>query len=215
MLLSSLTTSRNSDNVSTFGRVPGDHGVVSVRELQQMLELAWQEGFDADGAAQLGHRVLGTRKWIGATEAYCILAHLGVRAHIVDFHCPTAADGSHPALFEWIVEYFTSGITDDPADDAASSQRVRFTDKHPLYLQHQGHSRTVVGVELADSGTNVLIFDPDVAVAHSESHPAELSQFRFPLARTRNAGQYQIVYVDNSPATLAEIPKFISSTRVP
>ncbi|KAJ2307445.1 hypothetical protein IWW55_000969 [Coemansia sp. RSA 2706] len=209
MLLSSLMASEVG--VSAFGRIPGDGGVASVSDLQQMLELAWQEGYDVDGAAQLGHRVKGTRKWIGATEVYCILAHLGVRAHIVDFHCPTATDGTHPALFEWIVEYFTSGAT----ADSAGGQKLRFTNKHPLYLQHQGHSRTVVGVELSDVGTSILLFDPDVAVARSENHPAELRSFRLMLNGTRRADQYQILYVDDCVADEADISKFISSTRVP
>jgi hypothetical protein len=46
----------------------------------------------------------------------------------VDFHRPTSADGSHPELFNWVLEYFQKN------DDF----------KPPLYLQHQGmiHSKT-------------------------------------------------------------------------
>ncbi|KAJ2248980.1 hypothetical protein GGH97_001521 [Coemansia sp. RSA 475] len=170
--------------------------VPQVIELQQMLEQAWNAGFDPDGCAQLG-RVVNTRKWIGATEIYCILAHLGVRAHIVDFHRATGANGTHPALFTWIVEYFTSGSKDERG----------LTNKHPLYLQHQGHSRTVVGVEMAEEGVSVLVFDPDVPVARTPT--------RFLLSHTKNAQQYQIVYVDSEPHNVAQIPKTISSTRIP
>ncbi|KAJ2844760.1 hypothetical protein IWW36_005056 [Coemansia brasiliensis] len=210
MLLSSLIST--DQEISRFGRIPGNGNVPSIAELQQMLELAWQEGYDRDGAAQLNYRVVGTHKWIGATEVYCILAHLGIQAQIVDFHHPTMADGTHPALFEWIVEYFTNGATDTPANGNAA-QNVRFTARHPLYLQHQGHSRTVVGVELSDSGTNILLFDPDVAIAHSQDTPAKLKLFRLQLSATRWADQYQILYP--LPVNQAEIPKFISSLRIP
>ncbi|KAJ1863187.1 hypothetical protein LPJ78_004205 [Coemansia sp. RSA 989] len=183
----------------------------TIAELQQMLELAWQEGYDRDGAAQLNYRVVGTHKWIGATEAYCILAHLGIRSQIVDFHHPTMADGTHPALFEWIAEYYTNGEIENLASNTAPN--VRFTNRHPLYLQHQGHSRTVVGVELGDSGTNILLFDPDIAIAHSEDSPAKLKLFRLQLGATRRADQYQVLYP--LPVDQAEIPKLISSLRIP
>lgn len=37
---------------------------------------------------------------------------------------------------------------------------VRYTSKQPLYLQHQGHSRTVVGIEVSKSGNWLLVYDP-------------------------------------------------------
>ncbi|KAJ2668457.1 hypothetical protein IWW42_005187 [Coemansia sp. RSA 1085] len=197
--------------MSRFGQIPGNGNVPSIAELQQMLELAWQEGYDRDGAAQLNYRVVGTHKWIGATEAYCILAHLGIRSQIVDFHHPTMADGTHPALFEWIAEYYTNGEIENLASNTAPN--VRFTNRHPLYLQHQGHSRTVVGVELGDSGTNILLFDPDIAIAHSEDSPAKLKLFQLQLGATRRADQYQVLYP--LPVDQAEIPKLISSLRIP
>jgi hypothetical protein len=40
----------------------------------------------------------------------------------VDFHRPTSADGGHPELFNWVLQYFQR------CDDF----------KPPLYLQHQG-----------------------------------------------------------------------------
>ncbi|KAJ1870978.1 hypothetical protein LPJ55_004235 [Coemansia sp. RSA 990] len=209
MLLSSLMSM--DQGMSRFGQIPGNGNVPSIAELQQMLELAWQEGYDRDGAAQLNYRVVGTHKWIGATEAYCILAHLGIRSQIVDFHHPTMADGTHPALFEWIAEYYTNGEIENLASNTAPN--VRFTNRHPLYLQHQGHSRTVVGVELGDSGTNILLFDPDIAIAHSEDSPAKLKLFRLQLGATRRADQYQVLYP--LPVDQAEIPKLISSLRIP
>ncbi|KAJ2159202.1 hypothetical protein GGF46_003211, partial [Coemansia sp. RSA 552] len=181
MLISSLLSAPGGSRLS-IDNVP------SVSELQHMLESAWAAGFDPDGAQQLNHRVSGTRKWIGATEVYCILAHLGIHAHIVDFHHPTGADGTHPGLFAYVVNYFTSG---PGTGGAGGSNTMRFTEKHPLYLQHQGHSRTIIGVELAPSATCLLVLDPDLGVAPAE---LQISMFRLPLADTRRATQYQLVY---------------------
>ncbi|KAJ2790353.1 hypothetical protein GGI18_001855 [Coemansia linderi] len=192
MLISSLMQE------APVSRMP-TKAVPQVRQLQEMLELSWRDGYDRDGADQLDHRAMGTRKWIGTTEIYCILAHLGVRSHIVDFHCASAADGSHPALFSWVVEYFTS-----------NKDGERFANRHPLYLQHQGHSRTVVGVDLSND-VCLLVFDPDVDVTPGRE---KLSRFRLPLARTRRSKQYQILYVEDDCFS-QPIPKQISSQRIP
>ncbi|KAJ2822370.1 hypothetical protein FBU31_004615 [Coemansia sp. 'formosensis'] len=192
MLISSLMP-----QAPAASRMPTE-AVPQVRQLQEILELAWRDGYDPLGAEQLDHRAMGTRKWIGTTEIYCILAHLGVRAHIIDFHCASAADGSHPALFSWVVEYFTKG-----------GNGAKFAERHPLYLQHQGHSRTVVGVDLSED-VCLLVFDPDVDVAEG----AKLSKFKLPLARTRRSRQFQILYVGDD-CFEQPIPKQIASQRIP
>lgn len=173
------------------------NSVPSVGELQRMLELAWQAGYDPDGATQLGHRVQNTRTWIGATEIYCILAHLGVVGNIVDFHRPTDMQGGHPALISWIIDYFIS-------DDKGQQH------KHPLYLQHQGHSRMVVGVDMSEEKhTWVLCFDPDV----------ENGCLRLSANEGLRERQYQVVYVseykDEEVCAVASPPKIITSTRIP
>ncbi|ORX71904.1 DUF1671-domain-containing protein [Linderina pennispora] len=181
MILSSILADPESAKRLEISTVP------TVRELQELLESAWSKGFDRDGAEQLGHRVVNTRKWIGTTEIYCILARLGIRSHIVDFHRPTGADNSHAALFSWISQHCSQS-------------------KYPLYLQHQGHSRTVVGVESAAG--SLLVFDPDMD-AGSETPDA----FRYTLEMTKKHSQFQVLYVDVHDA--ADIPKDIGSVRVP
>ena len=61
------------------GEIPSVHG------LQSWIEKAWRDGFDPDGAAQLGGSLLGTEKWIGATECATLLRYFGIRAQVVDF----------------------------------------------------------------------------------------------------------------------------------
>jgi Peptidase family C78 len=83
------------------------------------------------------------------------------------------------ALTRWILEYFepvadgSSGINGKRSAFEALTESggsvVRTTDKMPLYLQHQGHSRTVVGIEVARNGEMyLLVFDP---ARSAELHP--------------------------------------------
>ncbi|KAJ2800849.1 hypothetical protein H4R20_003908 [Coemansia guatemalensis] len=211
MLISALmvhqTRTTDVGSASRFprGNVPG------VDELQQMLELAWRDGYDPEGAVQLRHRVVGTRKWIGATEVYCIMAHLGVATRIVDFPRPSAPDGTHPLLFAWVLDYYTAAAPAPPGD---SDTGVCLTARLPLYLQHQGHSRTIVGVEIADAGTFLLVLDPNARPSRDANGRVSLSAFRLPLSGTRHATQYQILYFDESHPAAVSISKQVTSVRV-
>ena len=51
----------------------------SVYKIQLLLESAWQKGFDPAGCAQLQATVVGTRKWIGATDITAFLSSFHVR----------------------------------------------------------------------------------------------------------------------------------------
>ena len=108
MLLSGLSRNeRYAAALSSRGLLlPPNNRPPSIPRLQQLLERAWQQGFDAAGRDQLGGRVSGSRKWIGATEIYSLLASARIKAEIMDFHRPTANDGTHPMLFQWVLDYF-------------------------------------------------------------------------------------------------------------
>lgn len=80
---------------------------------------------------------------------------------------------------QWIVNYFRTPLTiatssslgkrppaTSPGKDTfqvlmeSNGTPVQMTGKQPLYLQHDGHSRTVVGVDVGKGGEWLLIFDP-------------------------------------------------------
>ncbi|XP_071439130.1 zinc finger-containing ubiquitin peptidase 1-like [Hetaerina americana] len=179
----------------------------SISRLQQHVEWAWRQGFDLQGCDQLGGKLFNTRKWIGATEVVTFLSSLRIRCQLVDFHRPTSVDGSHPEMFSWVFQYFQKNDEFKP----------------PLYLQHQGHSRTIVGVEqLKDSSISLLVFDP----SHS---PHQMSHFRntataisgMRLIRkslsAMKARQYQVVAVCGIMDTEQEYQqsKVLRSIRVP
>ncbi|KAF8932393.1 hypothetical protein BGZ58_007091 [Dissophora ornata] len=149
----------------------GSSRIPTIPELQQQIEFAWKNGFDRAGAKQLGHTIAGTRKWIGTTEVWSVLSSLGVRCSVLDFHSPTGPNGTHPVLLSAIYNYFRtpawSPLTAPPVHSFQdygqldADRRIIQTAKPPLYLQHQGHSRTIVGVEVLATGElNLLVFDP-------------------------------------------------------
>jgi len=77
----------------------------------------------------------------------------------------------HQALIRWVWDYFAHGAPPDAnagqgAFGALSPSPVTVTSRPPLYFQHEGHSRTIVGIE-KHIGTwgesyNLLLLDPVV-----------------------------------------------------
>ncbi|KAG6874304.1 hypothetical protein C0995_001529 [Termitomyces sp. Mi166 len=111
-----------------------------VRDIQQWIEDAWNAGFDPPGAQQL-KKLVGTRKWLGTAGADIVK--------------------------DWIVNYFS------PKSDSSKSLSINdalrgaspivVTDRMPIILQHQGHSRTIVGYEVTKTGKiKLLMFDPSM-----------------------------------------------------
>jgi len=100
----------------------GSGVVPSLSALQQALETAWQAGFDTLGAAQLNHRVVGTDKWIGASDVAALLRHQGVRAELIDFPSATPEQ-----VGQWLWEHF---CRHSYGSDAVSQARCP-----PLLLQ--------------------------------------------------------------------------------
>ncbi|XP_026120306.1 ubiquitin carboxyl-terminal hydrolase ZUFSP-like isoform X2 [Carassius auratus] len=134
--------------------------VPSIPRVQALIEEAWGQGADPQGASHFNHRLQGTRAWIGATEIYAVLTSLNVKARIVDFHKPTGPGDTHPRLFEWVKEYFSHSAS----RGARLPPKVVQTTLPPIYLQHQGHSRSIVGMEQKVNGNLcLLLFDPGCA----------------------------------------------------
>ena len=168
----------------------------SISKLQKLIEDAWQEGFDKMGYEQLGGRLVNTRKWIGSTEIFTFLSYCGIDCEIVDFHRPSSGDGSHPAMFQWLLNYFRGG------GGAAC----------PVYLQHQGHSRTVLGVETAGAAINLLVLDPSHSPTSVRSDQL-MRLVRKPLGSMKS-NQYQLVAVRGviTSPELRETKKIVKST---
>ncbi|XP_053978575.1 zinc finger-containing ubiquitin peptidase 1-like isoform X3 [Hylaeus anthracinus] len=181
--------------------------IPSISRLQKMIEWAWAQGFDTQGAEQLGGKLVNTRKWIGPTEVAILFSSLRIKCQLVDFHRPTNSDGGHPEMFNWVLQYFQR------CDDF----------KPPLYLQHQGHSRTIIGVEqLRDGSITMLVLDP----SHSPAQMAQFNSTSSALGAMRlvrksiaamKARQYQVVAVTGIMETELEYQqsKVLRLIRVP
>ena len=163
VLLSYLKQTMPNEFRTAFGeRVP------SIHKLQTMIEEGWQKGIDPEGSAQLRTRIVNTRKWIGTTEIYTFLTSgsfryilfemplTGNRCLVHDFNIrsPPYVD----SLVKYVDEYFKGA---DSKFVQPSTSRCAVTNRAPLYLQHSGHSRSIVGIEhLTNGKINLLLFDP-------------------------------------------------------
>ncbi|KAI5124328.1 hypothetical protein M0805_008935 [Coniferiporia weirii] len=164
-----------------------------VRNLQQWIEDAWNAGFDEEGAVDLKGKLVGTKKWIGTAELYVAFLSRGIPSRLVDF--PSVTSGAD-AVLQWVERYFTSplasstqatraGVKTSVNEALHRASPVVVTDRMPLVLQHQGHSRTIVGYERLKTGyINLLCFDPsrrpsaqvrEAAIAESSSARTHLS----------------------------------------
>ncbi|KAL0403296.1 UNVERIFIED_CONTAM: Zinc finger-containing ubiquitin peptidase 1 [Sesamum radiatum] len=72
----------------------------------------------------------------------------------------SSKDKGHQMLTEWVWNYFSENNVSKSSD-----RRVVLSEKAPLYFQHDGHSRTIVGIQAKHQKNgkqqyNLLIFDP-------------------------------------------------------
>eukprot|EP00048_Salpingoeca_helianthica_P001420 m.49097 g.49097 ORF g.49097 m.49097 type:complete len:353 (-) comp11447_c0_seq1:25-1083(-) len=207
MLCSYLMTSSHVTPALRASLFDGTGFVPSVAAIQDAIEYAWAMGFDREGAAQLGP-LRGTHKWIGATEVVSLFRSAGLRMHVADFVSPTHAGLTHhQALIDWIWNYFARDL-------GTPSSGVLVTEKAPLYLQHQGHSRTVIGINRrrrgGGAGTDweyfLLILDPLLEPSDLRAALASPTAWAKHIKRgahTLCKAQYQITFLENLTAMSA------------
>ncbi|XP_022176274.1 zinc finger with UFM1-specific peptidase domain protein-like isoform X2 [Myzus persicae] len=174
----------------------------SISRLQQHLEKSWSMGIDEPGREQLGGTVYNTKKWIGATEVVTMLTALKIKTLLIDFRKPTGSKNTHPEMFHWLYEHF-------------SNRKKQFIP--PVYIQHEGHSRTVVGVEKLSDGTILLlVLDPSSHYdkLRTEAGMSTMSHIRKSMY-TFKAKEYQLVTVSGIITSDSEFEsgKTIKSTR--
>lgn len=181
----------------------GQGVVPSVQCLMTVIEEAWASGFDETGFLNYcreataqgrdplkGDRILCDGVWIGATEALTLLRLFGIRAFLTDFQ-----GGANVAtrLMQWVWRYF------EPPS-LGSEWRPP-----PLYLQSQGHSRTIVGCEAGVGGEGLavikalLVWDPAQRGADMEKALSTAEGWKALLRLPAEAmieAEYQVVWVD-------------------
>ncbi|XP_066324714.1 uncharacterized protein [Miscanthus floridulus] len=112
-------------------------------------------------------------------------------------------------LVDWVCNYFAS-----ERSDRFATQRVTVSNKTPLYFQHQGHSRTIVGIQkkMGHCGSQeqytLLILDPGHRTADLERSLRSKKGWQHLVKRgvdTLRKPQYQLCYVDPGIASLEEM----------
>lgn len=222
MLLSYLQKAQ-TNGVSFVKHVPNIEGI------QYLIDQAWKDGkcegdedyalwlltmvtgIDRSGAAQLEHEIVNTEKWIGATEVYALLTYLGIRCKILDFDSASIpGDDSRVAefangLLDCVQDYFVSGTNLSTSTSDNGSNTVHMTNKAPIYIQHEGHSRTIVGIEVINQGEkrNLLVFDPDRKLPESKAAMDErggrvLISYRLNPHVLGGKQQYQLLFLGDA-----------------
>ena len=200
--------------------------IPTIPVLQQCLEAAWADGFDA-GSSVRKEGVFGGNRWIGTYDAVSLLRNFGVHVEMQTFGAklrPGAKDkankahGSlpgnvvtlssftyrryqpaiyvpHAAMFDWVWKYF----------ETRKSRGDRVIP--PLYLQHDGHSRTIVGAENVNGRIALLIFDPSFppkdASYRLRNEVSVPDVLRKTLSEFRHQN-YQIAFVADTSKPIAE-----------
>jgi len=124
---------------------------------------------------------------------------------------------NHKYMTDWIWNYFS-------ADVGHSEGPSNFSNRSPLYFQHRGHSRTIVGIERCrKEGSNkeedyLIVLDPsqrtcDIITALQRKQGWEELVKRG--MHTLNQSEYQLCYIDPGIAKEDELEslKTLSSVR--
>jgi len=167
-----------------IGRFP------DIPTIQDTLRGAWIAGFDPASARHFGFDISGTCAWIGTAEIASILSYFRLRVGIYEFRSITNVDYPEKAkspflpnyeLVQWVFNYFSEASGFLP----------------PLFLQHNGHSRTIVGVEQSSDGViRLLLFDPSKNGYKllEDAKQSKLYNLKFPVSHFVKK-EYQIVVV--------------------
>ncbi|KAK4403731.1 Zinc finger-containing ubiquitin peptidase 1 [Sesamum angolense] len=223
MLSSHLIARRQEAREVLYG---GSGFVPSIGSLQRWLELAWEKGFDAPGADEFDQKIYGKRNWIGTTECAALLRSFGLRARIVDFSSgdfELASSAPHlgldtrelPQVYGPMDIFLSKGKLDLPPTVSSGNQSYKHSsvsskDKghqiltEPLYFQHDGHSRTIVGIQAKHQKNgkqqyNLLIFDPAEKTRALEKSLRENVGWQKLIKRgihTLKKPQYQLCFIE-------------------
>ncbi|XP_020573224.1 zinc finger with UFM1-specific peptidase domain protein [Phalaenopsis equestris] len=109
--------------------------------------------------------------------------------------------GGHQVLMEWIWNYFTY----EAGSRLDDFQDVLISHKTPLYFQHDGHSRTIVGIQMQkfakgpEQKYSLLILDPGQRTRDLEKTLGDNNGWQKLIKRgfhTLKKPQYQLCYID-------------------
>ncbi|KAL8534713.1 hypothetical protein ACS0TY_010666 [Phlomoides rotata] len=160
----------------------GSGFVPDIGSLQQWLELAWAKGYDTPGSEEFDQKIYDPRLSFKKRKNLQVHGPMDVFLSKGKLDMSTAVSSGkegfrhsgissvdvngHHVLSEWVWNYFSSNNS-----NKSGNHHVVLSEKAPLYFQHDGHSRTIVGIQAKHqkNGTrqyNLLILDPAEFLPH-------------------------------------------------
>ncbi|KAI5792228.1 peptidase family C78-domain-containing protein [Pyronema domesticum] len=138
------------------GSHPFDGRIPTILKLQELIEKGWAKGINSSARQETGG-IYGTRKYIGTSEAQTLLTTVGIKSRARAFVAtPKIKNSAQSALLDFVEDYFRGGLISE-----VSKKTVMGTNLAPIYLQHAGHSMTIIGLEKwRDGSRSLLVFDP-------------------------------------------------------
>ncbi|OTB05787.1 hypothetical protein M426DRAFT_319470 [Hypoxylon sp. CI-4A] len=141
--------------------------VPSIFDIQDAIEAGWDDGINAKCRDEIGP-IKGTRKYIGTIEADTYFEFLGIRhaskhisghdSKIKSRKAEEEEEEARSMLYDEVELYFSSSLNLTAEDRMA---KVRRTTRAPIYLQYDGHSLTIIGLERKLNGRRkLLVFNP-------------------------------------------------------
>ncbi|KAL2532639.1 Peptidase C78 [Abeliophyllum distichum] len=234
MLSSHLLKQRQEAREVLYG---GSGFVPDIAALQRWLELAWERGFDTLGSNNFDQKIYGRRNWIGTTECAALFRSFALRARIVDF-CgkdvsldKTVGKRKLMQVYGPMDKFLLKGDSKIPGAVSSGDgsckhsnipfgnieghQRVVLSGKPPLYFQHDGHSRTIIGIQVQHQINgmqhyNLLILDPASKTRALEKSLKENVGWQKLIKRgvhTLKKDQYQLCFIDPGIASGEELEK--------
>ena len=131
------------------------NGIPSILTLQDMIEEAWEHGFNSEGRIETGG-IRGTRKHIGTPEAQALFKSLGIPCQVRRFESSPSVN-AFSSLLDYVEEHFKTKTDTTTINGTKMHQTIMPS----IYLQRPRHSLTIIGIELHANGQrDLLVLDP-------------------------------------------------------
>ena len=181
--------------------------IPTIRQIQTALEHAWRAGFDAKGAQHYDYKIVGGKSKIGAAEVSTVLSYWGIDSTIIQF---IQCRESRSLFPRFVRAYFDKKLGKEGCpfcassclkSDSSAKELLQFASSVeevivekpckcpllPLYLQWEGHSVTIIGIEPGkENDAQLIIFDPITVGAKIKaaiSQDRSLEVLRLPCKR--------------------------------
>mmetsp|Transcript_3943 Transcript_3943/g.9991 ORF Transcript_3943/g.9991 Transcript_3943/m.9991 type:complete len:494 (+) Transcript_3943:99-1580(+) len=211
-------------------------GVPSVEDIQRTMEILWRHGFDLRNAKHHKHSLVGKKTWIGTVEVWSYLSFMRVDSIIIQFiktkdnrgmlgkfiwayfnricgdvgcscKCHDTTAGKRLASPSVKSSEYAAALLENISKSNRNKQKCNCS-LPPLYLQWDGHSVTVVGIQRICSNKEehpsfkLIIFCPQKNGASIKGILAK----EFAIRRTSREKSKTSIINDKFVSSVVELP---------